>query len=179
MNAKKIFKRYLPDQKKLQNNKHLRIFGKYLLDPNIWHLNRYSCAKAFAIGLFISYIPAPGHTPLATLLSIIFRANLPVSVALVWIVANPFAMPAMYYFGYKVGAWLLGLPVKTFQFELTFHWLWHEVGSVYPPMLLGSLICGALLSLAGYVAVRLFWRYSVSKAWKARAQRPPRKHPTQ
>jgi len=165
---KKLIKRYLPTPQQIQTNKYLKVFGKFIHDPNLWHLNRRCVASAFTIGLFVCYLPMIGHMALAALLAIIFRANLALSIALVWI-ANPFTMPPMYYFGYKVGAWILHAPLKPFHFEMSWHWLVHEVGVILLPLFLGCAICGAILGVLGNIWIRLYWRYNVSRAWKARA----------
>ncbi|MBI2790480.1 MAG: DUF2062 domain-containing protein [Gammaproteobacteria bacterium] len=163
--AKQVIKRFLPDPKKIQNNKFLKIFGKLLYSPNLWHLNRQSVATAFSIGLFITYIPFPGHMLLAALMSIIFRANLPISVALVWVV-NPFTIIPMFGFATTLGAFLLGIALQDLSFNS-----FAVFQEVWQPFLLGCFICGSLLALAGNVCVRMFWRYTVAKNWRARQLR--------
>jgi hypothetical protein len=168
--AKKFLQKYLPDPKKIKENKHLRIFGKFLHDPNLWHFNRYSVATGVSIGLFCAYLPTPGHMLAATLLSILFRANLPISVLLVW-VSNPFTIPPQFYLAYKIGTWVMGLQAKSFHFEITFRWFLHELHTYALPLLVGSLICGTVLAILGNIAIRIFWRCSVAKAWKNRNTR--------
>lgn len=163
-------KRYLPHPHKIRDHKHLQIFGKRLADPNIWHLNRHSVATAFSIGLFWAYIPTPGQMPLAALFSILFKANLPIAVALVW-VSNPLTSAPMFFFAYKIGAWVLGQPVKAVQFEATFSWFFYEMRSILVPALLGSVICGLGLAILSNIFIRLIWRYSIIRAWKARLRR--------
>ncbi|MGD9591168.1 MAG: DUF2062 domain-containing protein [Candidatus Berkiella sp.] len=163
--AKNLIKRYMPSPEKIHANKFLRIFGKLLHNSNLWHLNRNSVATAVSIGLFITYIPFPGHMPLAALAAILLRANLPISVALVWVV-NPLTMIPMFGFAYGVGAALLGVTLQDLNFS-TFAVL----QEVWQPFLLGCLLCGGFLSVAGNVIVRLFWRYSVIRNWRARQTR--------
>jgi uncharacterized protein (DUF2062 family) len=160
----------MPTHQQIVENKYLKIFGQLLHAPNLWHFNRYSVATAFSVGLFIGYIPIVGHMLLAAFFAIVFRANLPLSIALVW-VANPFTMPPMYYFGYKLGAFIMHKPLRPFHFELTINWLFSELWAIYIPMLLGCVICGAILAILSNFAIRLIWRYNVSKAWKQRKRR--------
>src|SRR5690554_8036200 len=79
----------------------------------------------------------------AAFCAIWINANLPLSVALVWI-SNPLTMPPMFYFNYKLGAWLLDRPVLDFEFELTWHWISHRLVDIGIPLYLGSLIIATL-----------------------------------
>ena len=167
--AKKLIKQYLPDPRKISENKYLQIFGKWLHIPNLWLLNRYSVATAFSIGLFSGYLPIPGHMVAAAFLAILFRANLPLSVLLVWY-SNPFTIPPQFYLAYKLGAWILQIPHKPFHFEISMEWLMSELHTFAIPLFLGSLILGLVLAIIGNISIRLFWRYSVSRDWKNRAQ---------
>lgn len=148
----------------------MKVFGNLIHDPGLWHLNRYSASGAFAIGLFCAFLPIPFQMVVAAALAIFFRVNLPISVVLVWI-SNPFTMVPMFYFAYKVGAWILGIPPTGFSFELSFEWLGSELLHIWKPFLLGCFICGGTLSLIGYHTISLFWRYHVARAWKARQAR--------
>jgi len=165
--TKKFLKKYLPSPETIKNNKHLSIFGHLFSDPNLWHLNRHSVATAASIGLFIGYLPLPGHMIAAAFLAIIFRANLAIAVALVWI-SNPFTIPPMFYLAYRVGAHVLATKPEHFHFETNYHWFIHEFDHFAIPLLVGSLICGATLAILGNIAVRLYWRYRVATAWKKR-----------
>jgi len=148
----------------------MKVFGNFIHDPGLWHVNRYSASGAFAIGLFCSFLPIPFQMVLAAGLAIYFRVNLPMSVVLCW-VTNPVTMVPMFYFAYKVGAWILGVPPNDFSFELSFEWLRSELIYIWKPFLLGCLICGSTLSLLGYYTINLLWRYHVARAWKARQAR--------
>ncbi len=163
--AKKLFKRFLPDSKSIQKNKYLKIFGKFLHNPSLWGLNRHSAATACTIGLFITFIPLPGHMLLAALLAIIFRANLPISLALVWIV-NPLTIIPLFGFAFTLGAMILGISI----YELDFRSL-AILGEAWLPLTIGCLICGTVLGTASNIVVRIIWRYSVAKRWHERQER--------
>jgi len=165
--AKKIIRKYLPDYKKIQNNKYLRIFGDLLHNPNLWHLNRYSVATGVSVGLFCAYLPFPGHMLSAALLSIMLHANLPISILLVWI-SNPFTMAPQFYIAYKLGTRILGITPQPFHVELSLGWFLEELHTYAYPLLIGSLLCASVLACVGNIAVRLFWRYSVTQSWKKR-----------
>jgi len=158
---RRIIKRYLPDPYKIREHKYLRFFGQLLHDPNLWHLNRRSVSGAFSLGLFVALIPVPMHMIMAAAGAIIWRVNLPVSVAIVW-VNNPFTMPPIFYFAYKLGTWVLGTrPNEHINFEMTFQWIIDQLATIWQPLLLGCLVLGTVSAVLGNVIVRLLWRLHV------------------
>ena len=168
---KKTIKRLMPDHHTIKTNKHLQIFGDLLHNPNLWHLNRRSVAKAFAVGLFFAFIPVPFQMVLAAGLAIMVHANLPISVALVWI-TNPLTMPAIFYFCYIVGAWILEEPEQEFAFEASWQWFIESLSTIGPAFILGCGVSATLFAILGYLSIHGLWRHSVAKEWKKRkAQR--------
>ncbi len=169
---KKLIKRFLPDHQVIRDHKHLRFFGRLLHDPNLWHLNRRSASGAFAVGLFMAFVPVPFQMLLAAAGAILFRVNLPLSAALVWI-TNPLTMAPIFYFSYLLGAWLLGTPPhgEGFHFTLSYEWLVNELGVFWQPFLLGCFVSGALSALLGYLTIRGLWRLHLVKHYRARKQR--------
>lgn len=166
---KRLIKRWLPDQDKLKEHKHLRLFGKLLLDANLWHLNRRSAAGAFAVGLFMAWIPLPCQMLLAAGGAILFRVNLPLSVALVWL-SNPVTMPPLFYGAYLVGCQLLGHPAQHIDIQFTWEWLVSVFETLAPPLLLGSLVLALLSALMGYAFIRTFWRINTVRQWQKRKE---------
>ncbi|MGB1199499.1 MAG: DUF2062 domain-containing protein [Thalassotalea sp.] len=167
---KKTIKRFLPDHQKIKSNKHLQIFGDLLHNGNLWHLNRRSVAKAFAVGLFFAFIPVPFQMVLAAGIAIIVHANLPLSIALVWI-TNPLTMPAIFYFCYLTGTWILGASEQEFAFEASWQWVVDSISTIGPSFLLGCGVLAVVFSLLGYFSINALWRYSVAKEWKKRQHR--------
>jgi uncharacterized protein (DUF2062 family) len=164
---KRIIKRFLPHHDKIREHKNLKILGTLLHDPNLLHLNRRSVSGAFAVGLFVAWIPVPFQMLLSAIAAIVVRVNLPISVALVWI-TNPLTMPPLFYVSYKLGSWVLGEKPKNIQFEASMEWLNQSLHMVWQPFLLGSLIFGAVSSVVGFVAIRAIWRLKVTQSWKDR-----------
>jgi len=167
---RRIFKRYMPDHNTIREHKHLRFLGTLLHDPNILHLNRRSVSGAFGVGLFMAFIPVPFQMVFAAIGAIAFRVNLPISVALVWI-TNPLTIPPIYYLAYKVGSLVLGRPAPDMQFEWTREWLMQELGAIWEPLILGSLIFSTVSAILGYFVIRGFWRLHVISNWRKRKQR--------
>jgi uncharacterized protein (DUF2062 family) len=164
---KKLIKRYLPDHQTLRTHRHLQMFGARLHDPNLWHLNRRSASGAFAVGLFVAFVPLPLQMLLAAALAIVTRVNLPVSVALVWI-TNPLTMAPVFYFCYRVGTWILNEPGPAPSFEFSVAWLQSELASIWQPLLLGSLLTGIASAVLGYCAVRGLWRLNLVSSYRRR-----------
>ena len=158
---RKFIRRYTPNHKSIRENRQLnRIFGTLLHDPYLLHLNRRSVSAAFFIGLFWAYIPIPLQMIPAATCAILFRANLPLSVGLVWI-SNPITMPPILYVCYLLGAWLLNTPVVDTSFELTWEWFGTELGRIWAPLYLGSIILGLVSAVVGMVGIRLLWRLHI------------------
>jgi uncharacterized protein (DUF2062 family) len=181
--AKHLIKRFIPSHETVRNHKHLKIFGALLHDPNLWHLNRRSAAGAFAIGLFMAFAPVPFQMLLAAGAAILFRVNLPLSIALVWI-TNPITMPALFYFAYLTGTIFVGHPATEFNFDLSGGHLLEELNGVWAPFLLGCFVCGSLSAVVAYCAIRALWRWHVIQHLKKRRMRrsatasnaPPQPH---
>ncbi|TAP35879.1 DUF2062 domain-containing protein [Alteromonas sp. KUL49] len=164
---KKFIRRVLPDHQKVKNNKLLRVFGKVLHEPNLWHLNRRSAAGAFGIGLFFAFWPVPFQMWLSAAVAIPFRANLPVSVATVWI-TNPFTIPPIFYGAYKVGTTVLGSTPRHFEFQFSWHWVVESLTTIGPAFLVGCAICSIVFSALGYISLNWLWRLQVKRAWDKR-----------
>jgi uncharacterized protein (DUF2062 family) len=164
---RKFLKRFFPAPEQIRSHESLRFLGALLHDANLWHLNRRSVAGAFAVGLFVCFIPVPMQMALAAIVAVIFRVNLPISVSLVW-VTNPLTMPVLFYFAYVAGVLVLGVELEPFAFEFSADWLFLELGTRWRPFLLGCLIMASLSSLLGFVLVRLLWRLHLVKRIKER-----------
>jgi len=173
---KKFIKRYLPHPEKIKNTKGFGLLGKWLHEPNIWHLNRQSVSKATIIGLFWMSIPIPGQMVTAALSAILFRANLPISVALVWI-SNPLTLGPIFYFNYVVGSLILGQEAdENIQFQLSWDWLINVLGDLWLPLYLGSAVVGITLGLVAYLVIQILWRIHVINNWKNRKKTHGNRH---
>ncbi len=164
---KKFIKRFMPEPHRVKEHKHLQFLGDALHNPSLWHLNRRSVSIAFAIGLFMAMMPMPFQMIPAAVLAIVLRANLLLSVALVWI-SNPITMPPIFYFSYKVGAAIIGRQGSNFAFEVSWQWLSTELAQVWQPFLLGCFVVGIVLSITGYFTIQGLWRLHVVREWEKR-----------
>ena len=166
---KKLIKRFMPDHHKVRTHKHLKIFGDLLHDPNLWHMNRRSVSGAFAVGLFVAFVPIPLQMVLAAGVAILVRVNLPIAAALVWI-TNPITIPPMFYSAYKIGAWILQTPPRAFHIELSPDWLMTELTVIWQPFLLGCLVSGLFTAAVGYMLIRGLWRLHIVSYIRKRRQ---------
>ncbi|PAU66413.1 ATP-binding protein [Pseudomonas sp. PIC25] len=166
---RRFFKRYMPNPESIKGNKSLRFLGKLIHDPNLWHLNRHSVARAMAVGLFSAFVPIPMQMLLAASLAVPMRANLPISVGLVWL-TNPITMPPVFFCTYKLGTWILRTPSENMPAELTMAWISAKLASLWEPLLVGSLATGLVFAVLGYFLTMTYWRWWVRHNWRKRQE---------
>lgn len=157
---KQFFKKFSPSVETIKKQKCLGFLGKHLHSPMLWHLNRRSVSLAFAIGLFMMWVPFPSQMAYAAAMAILLRANLPLSVALVWI-TNPITIPPMFYFAYLFGAKILGHTAVDMKFELSWEWLTTHLAQSWEPFLLGCFLLAVISSLLGYIIIQVIWRLHI------------------
>jgi hypothetical protein len=165
--AKQFFKKWLPHPTTIKNNKNLQFLGNLLHDPNLWHLNKRSVSGGMAVGLCMAFIPVPMQMLFAAILAILFRVNLALSVSLVWI-TNPFTIPPIFYFAYKVGAFLLGITPQHLDASFTMEWLFKVLDQIWQPFLLGCCVFSCLGAIMGYFFVRILWSTQIRRSWNER-----------
>ncbi len=114
-------------------------------------------AAGFAAGVFLSFAAPPFfHTALAVIVAIMFRLSKVASIAGAW-VNTPYTIPVVYYAGFRIGRWILGVHVRPPKFE---GWTFEKVLSAYrsakpfvAPTLLGTTLLGILAAGVSYVVV--------------------------
>ena len=145
----------------------MQIFGKFIHDGRLWYLHRRSVRGAFAVGLFAALMPMPGQTILAVALAILFRVNIPLSVALCWL-TNPFTMAPIFFICYNIGVLVLGLSPQQFEFQASFEWLLASIHIVGKPFLVGSLIFASAVSATFWLSIDGLWRLNTRRACRKR-----------
>jgi uncharacterized protein (DUF2062 family) len=164
---KKKLQRLFPTQEQVRQNKSLSFLAPLMGKPNLWHINRRSVAQAFFIGVFCAFIPMPFQMALAGILAFYFNSNLPISVGLVWL-SNPITMPPLFYATYSLGAYILDIPAREFNSDMTLDSLLTELNEIWLPLYLGSILAGLICACISYVAMRILWRMHVVSQWEKR-----------
>lgn len=157
---RRFFRKFAIKRHHLREQWYLSPFNHLLHDPNLWGIRRRTVVPAFSLGLFVAFLPIPGHMVTAALLALALRVNIPVAVLSTW-ASNPVTIGPMFYFAYEVGSKLLRRTPRPFEIELSFAWLIDGFAYVWEPLLLGCVLLGAILSLVGFVGLDLLWRASI------------------
>ena len=168
--ARKFLRKFLPHSDVITKNRWIQMLGPRLQDPSLWHINRRSFSLAVALGIFCAFIPVPFQMVIAAAGAIWIRVNVLVAVPMVWL-SNPFTMGPLYYYCYRLGAWILDRQPKPFDFELSFDWLITRLAYIWQPFLLGCLVVGSIAALVSFVVVRVLWHLHILNHIKIRAQR--------
>ena len=156
-------KRITPDRHTLEKLWCLRPFKAVVLDRGCWTFNRHSVTRAFALGLFIAFIqptPLPVHIVLCVILGMLFRLNLPVLIATVFI-SNPFTWLPQVAGSIWVGSKLMGIDLMPFLHELHHRHWWRHVPELWAPLLVGALVLGLAAAGCGYLLAQAVWRARV------------------
>ena len=78
-----LFRKITPRSETLHSHWALKPFKRFLGDPRLWSLQRRTVTPAFGAGLAICFVPLPIHIPLAVLVAIFCRINIPTIMAAV------------------------------------------------------------------------------------------------
>ena len=158
---RRFFRKFAFKRHQLTEQRFVAPFRHWLHDQHLWGIRRKTVVPAVAWGVFVAFLPVPGHVVIAILGALVLRCNIPVA-ALATFVSNPLTIGPMFYFSYRVGAKLLGMQPVPFSIELSFNWLQTTFASIWQPLLLGSILVGSVCSLIAYVLLDVFWRFSIS-----------------
>lgn len=167
---KKFLRRHLPKPKKTGEHNLPRWLQPLVADPYLLHLNRHSVSVAFFVGLFCALLPIPGQTLVATVMALLLRCNLPLSVALVWL-TNPLTMTPVLILTYKLGSWVLGTPPVDMHFHLTWEWFSDQGKRIMVPLFTGGVLGGLAVGALGYLTIQGLWRWTVVRNWENRRRK--------
>ena len=157
-------KRITPDRHVLERHWCLKHFTEMLMDRGCWTFHRYSVTRAFALALFIAFIPPtpllPVHLLTCTILGLYFRLNLPVMFTTVF-ASNPLTWFPQNAGSLWVGAKLMGLDLMPLLHAVKHQSFWADISGLWAPLLLGALVLGVIAASAGFLLAQAAWRARV------------------
>jgi uncharacterized protein (DUF2062 family) len=174
---KRVTSRLQPAVDKITTHPWVLRYVPRLADPDLWHLNRRSAARAVAVGLFCGLIPGPLQVLGSILLCLIWRAHFPVAVVTTFY-TNPFTIVPLYVLAYEYGSLFFrdaaplqrpALPASPgLMSSIAALGDWKvQLGK---PLAVGLLLLAATLAALGFVTVRIGWRCHAVWAWRRRAR---------
>ena len=171
---RRFFRKFALKRHELGEKWFLAPFHHLMHDHRLWAVRRKNFVPPVALGVFVGFIPFPGHPLWASFAALALRVNIPIA-ALTTFISNPLTMGPMYFFAYRLGALLLGVPQEPFAVEMSFEWVTHTFVNIWQPMLLGCVLLGSVSAVLSYVILDLVWRSSIGQyKSRKRAQRRDR-----
>jgi uncharacterized protein (DUF2062 family) len=159
---RRFFRKFAFKRHEVSRQWFMTPFRHLLHDNRLWGIRRRTVVPAFTLGLFVAFIPVPGHAAIAALTALALRVNIPIA-AVTTLVVNPLTMGPIYFLAYRIGAYLLGIETGPFHVEMSIDWVTHTLIPKWQPMMLGSLLLGGGVSLIGYIVLDILWRTSLGK----------------
>lgn len=174
---KNLTRRLQPAVDKVTSHPWVLRYLPSLADPDLWHLNRRSAARAVAVGLFCGLIPGPLQIAAAIVLCLTIRANFPVAVVTTFY-TNPLTIVPLYVVAYEIGGLFFPDAAPVTQFAMPpstglmdfmpalLNWM-TQLGK---PLALGLVLLAVTLAATGWTVVRIGWRCHAVWAWRRRAR---------
>ena len=165
-------KSHVPTREAIGRNRWLRPVAHRILAPSLWRFNRRSVPRGVALGIVSGILFPFAHMPLAAVLALPFRANVPVAVSTT-LINNPLTFGPILWAAYHVGHWALRLdavvPGQPIATNVHSHvGLLHWIATGGPPIIVGLTVMAAVLATAGYLLTGLVWRYRIARRWRKR-----------
>ncbi|HLZ98177.1 MAG TPA: DUF2062 domain-containing protein [Steroidobacteraceae bacterium] len=150
-----------PARHSLEKRWYLKPFTALVVDRGCWAFKRTRVINAFSLGLLIAFVPPipplPLHLTLCLTLGVIFRLNLPVLFATVF-VSNPLTWFPQVAGSIWVGAKLMGLNLMPMLHGLSHRDFRAQIHELWEPLLLGAIVLGVCAAVAGYLTGQCIWR---------------------
>ena len=171
-------RRNMPRREELAKSRWLKPFGKRIFYSEYWRFTRRSVPRGVAVGLWIGiFALIPGVQIIGSaLLSLPFRANIPVAAAMTFL-TNPFTTPFLVLASLEVGS-VLGFRTDIASFYALREsgagigeWIAWMFSDAAPALVSGLFIIATVAAAVSYVASILFWRWWTARKWRRRGRR--------
>ena len=163
--------RNVPRREDLARSRWLKPFGKRIFYSEYWRFTRRSVPRGVAVGLWFGiFALIPGIQIVGSaLLSLPFRANIPVAAAMTFL-SNPFTTPFIlagsYFVGKSVGfGGTEGVPGREAGLSDWMTWLFSDAALA---TVSGLLIVASVSALLGYLISIFVWRWWQGRKWRRR-----------
>ncbi len=181
---KKFIQRHMPKPEQILNLPGMHRLGDRITEPNLWHINRRSISGAVFWGLLSAWIPFPSQMLIAAFCAIMFRVNLPLSVALTWL-TNPFTLIPIFYSSYCLGSVIFGIPLLDIsQIKIiVVHVTTNLFNDTAPPLssygfvfdfralLVGIVLEALIVATTAKLIVQWLWRWHVIRELRIRQEK--------
>ena len=160
-----------PRREDLARSRWMKPFGQRVLQSEYWRFTRRSVPRGVAVGLWVGiFALIPGLQIIgAALLSIPFRANIPLAATMTFL-TNPFTTPFLLGASWFVGS-SLGLgghrafPGRDASFGEWFAWIFSDAALATVSGLF--IIASATAALSYFLAIWI-WRWWQGRKWRRR-----------
>jgi uncharacterized protein (DUF2062 family) len=170
--------RNAPKREELAKSRWLKPFGGRIMQSEFWRFTRRSVPRGVAAGLFVGvFLLIPGIQIVGSaLLSIPFRANIPVAAAMTFL-TNPATTPFLILASLEIGSFLgFRTDINSFYalrdsgagFAEWLSWLFSDAA---PALVSGLFIIGIAAAALGYLISVWIWRWWTARKWRHRAGR--------
>ena len=168
-------KSHVPTREGVERNRWLRPVAHRVLQPALWRFTRRSVPRGVALGVLAGVLFPVAHVPLAAVLALPVRANVPVAVSTT-LLNNPVTIGPMLWAAYHLGHWVLRLdaavPGRPIAAGVQGHGgVLHWIVAGGPPIVVGLLTIAAAGAVGGYLLAALAWRLRIARRWRNRRAR--------
>lgn len=164
--------RCLPTRDSLERSRLLRPVAHRVLAPELWRFTRRSVPRGVALGMVTGILFPLGQIPLAALLALSVRANVPAAAATT-LITNPFTTPLLWTLAYWIGHWALqvdeAVPGDPLRAAAESGWVQWLMSDAAPAIAVGLLIVSIVMAVAGYGLSVLGWRLWTARKWRRRS----------
>ena len=163
-----------PKREELAESRWLKPFGARVMHSEFWRFTRRSVPRGVAVGMWVGiFALIPGVQIIGSaLVSIPFRANIPVAAAMTFL-TNPFTTPILLGASWWLGSSLgfgghQGFPSRHASMGEWVTWLFSDAAIA---TVTGLFIIATVTAVVSYFAAVLIWRLWTGFKWRRRALR--------